>query len=256
LVTPAAVIFDVDGTLVDSERYGHRLAFNAAFEAFDLPYRWDEETYGRLLRTTGGQRRIEGYLAEQEMDEASRVPLARDLHIRKTGLLVDLIDSGALQARPGVARLLGELTEAGVRLAAATTGSRGWVDRLLGCTLPQFRFDVVVTGDEVSHRKPAPDAFTEALHRLGVGVEAAVAVEDSYEGLTSAKAAGLVCVVVVNRYTADHDLSAADLVLTGFGAPKDRAQLVAGTAVDFSGLLDLSTLTTLLGDAGVDPLAP
>lgn len=239
-----AVVFDVDGTLVDSERHGHRVAFNMAFEAFGLPYRWDEEEYGRLLRTTGGQRRIDGYLAAQGVQEQERAELAPALHARKTAITNDLIAAGRIQPRSGVVRLLGELSDAGVRLAAATTGSRGWVEQVLATSLGDFVFEAVVTGDEVTARKPDPEAFTVALQRLGLPADAAVAVEDSAEGLESAKGAGLACVVVANGYTIDHDLDAADLVLDGFGEPPQPATVLADRAgTGCSGILDVATLT-------------
>jgi len=247
-------VFDVDGTLVDSERDGHRVAFNQAFEDFDLPYRWDEDLYGRLLRVTGGQRRIDGYLAEQGVAEAERARLAAALHHRKTDILRQMVVDGGIEPRPGVTHLLAELADRGCRLAVATTGSRGWVDELLERVLPHICFEVVVTGDEVAGRKPDPEAFLTALERLGTTFAGTVAVEDSHEGLVAAKAAGLACVVVTNGYTAGHDLTTADLVLDGFGEPGRPARVVAdprGTGCD--GVLDVDILERLLqGDRRSD----
>jgi HAD superfamily hydrolase (TIGR01509 family) len=241
-----AIIFDVDGTLVDSERDGHRVAFNRAFEEFDLPYRWDVDEYGKLLRTTGGQRRIDGYLKEQGVDEEERSKLAPALHARKTELMSELVEDGIVEVRPGAKRLLEELTDAGCPLAVATTGSRGWVDHLLKRLLPEITFDVTVTGDEVDNRKPDPEAFVVALERLGVSAADAVVVEDSAEGLEAADAAGLACVVVVNGYTQDHDLSVAPLVLDGFGEPEAPAQVLADRpGINCRGILDLRTLDRL-----------
>ena len=245
-----AVVFDVDGTLVDSERDGHRVAFNLAFEEFGLPYRWDVEEYGRLLRTTGGQRRIDGYLAGQGVPEEERAELAPALHRRKTALMSGLVDEGTVGDRPGVKRLLEELVEEGVRLAVATTGSRGWVERLLERLLPGLAFEVVVCGDEVAERKPDPEAFTTALERLKLAADRVVAVEDSAEGLESAVGAGLATAIVVNGYTRGHDLDRAGLVLDGFGEPGAPAEVIqdrAGTGC--SGVLDMATLARLLGFA-------
>ncbi|MGH9190290.1 MAG: HAD-IA family hydrolase [Acidimicrobiales bacterium] len=243
-----AVVFDVDGTLVDSERDGHRVAFNLAFEAFGLPYRWDEVTYGQLLRTTGGQRRLHGYLSAAGMPAAERDQLVPALHDRKTALMTELVDDGAVGVRPGAERLLQELAEAGVALAVATTGSRGWVERLLARLLPGIGLGVIVTGDEVEARKPDPEAFTTALGRLGLPASAAVAVEDSAEGLTSAKGAGLATVIVVNGYTADHDTSTAELVLDGFGEPDHPAQVIADrNHTGCAGVLDRAVLERVLG---------
>jgi len=243
-----AVIFDVDGTLVDSERHGHRVAFNQAFEAFDLPYRWDEDRYGELLHTTGGQRRIEGYLAGEGVEEDGRSDLARALHVRKTEILSQLVDEGAIEVRPGVARLLDELAGDGVALAVGTTGSRRWVVPLLRRMLPGVRWDVIVAGDDVTARKPDPEVFTSALGKLGLGGPAgSVIIEDSGEGLAAARAAGVACAVVVNGYTTDHDLAGADLVVDGFGDPEAPAAVLADphrTGCD--GILTATVLRTLL----------
>jgi HAD superfamily hydrolase (TIGR01509 family) len=243
-----AVIFDVDGTLVDSERHGHRVAFNHAFEAFDLPYRWDEELYGELLHTTGGQRRIDGYLAGQGVPEDERAELAPALHKRKTEILEQMVDQGAIEVRPGAARLLRELAAGGVTLAVGTTGSRRWVDRLLRRMLPDVSWEVVVAGDDVTDRKPDPEVFNLTLEKLGRdGPRGVVVVEDSGEGLEAARAAGLRCVVVVNGYTADHDLDGADLVLDGFGEPDRPARVVTDPhATGCDGILGAALLRKLL----------
>jgi len=241
------VLFDVDGTLVDSERHGHRVAFNRAFERFGLPWRWDEDAYGELLHVTGGQRRLHGYLAAQGVTQDERDNLVPALHACKTEILSSMVADGQIEVRPGVGRLLDELAGAGIALAVGTTGSRGWVEPLLGRVLPDVHWQVVVTGDEVSARKPDPEVFTTALDRLGLaGPAGGVVVEDSSEGLQAARAAGLVCVVVVNGYTAGHDLAGADLVLDGFGEAGDPAAVLAdprGTGC--GGILDLPVLRTL-----------
>jgi HAD superfamily hydrolase (TIGR01509 family) len=242
-----AVIFDVDGTLVDSERDGHRVAFNLAFEEFDLPYRWDVDEYGELLRITGGQRRIDHFLESQGVDEEERSRLAPELHKRKTALMTRLIEEGKVEVRPGAPRLLAELDEAGVRLAVATTGSRGWVEGLLERVLPDVSFEAIVTGDEVEERKPDPEAFVLALERLHLAAEDVVVVEDSAEGLEASLAADLACAVVVNGYTRDHDLDGAGLVLDGFGEPDAPAEVLsdaAGTGCE--GVLDMAALAALL----------
>ena len=240
------MVFVVDGTLVDSERHGHRVAFNLAFEDFGLPYRWGEHEYGDLLRVTGGRRRIEGYLADQGVQAERRGELAAALHARKTELMTDLIEQGRISARPGADRLLRELQSGGCALAVATTGSRGWVERVLARSAGGARFDVVVTGDDVQERKPHPEAFVRAVERLGLPADSVVAVEDSAEGLESAAGAGLRCAVVVNGYTEDHDLAGADLVLDGFGEAGQPARVLADPwSTGCRGILDLDTLRRL-----------
>lgn len=213
-----AVVFDVDGTLVDSERHGHRVAFNEAFAAFDLPYSWDEESYGHWLSVHGGVRRIDAFLEEVGRPEDERKELAPKLHEEKTRLLREMIDAGRIPPRPGMADLLDHLAGAGVRLGVATVGSSGWVTHLLETLFPDASFEVVITGADVSEKKPHPGCYLQALEGLGVAAEAVVAVEDSATGLASARAADLPCVVVVNDYTADEDMRDAQLVLDGVDA--------------------------------------
>ena len=243
-------MFDVDGTLVDSERDGHRVAFNLAFEALDLPYRWDVELYGKLLRVTGGQRRLDRYLTDQGVSGDERRSLVPELHRRKTELMSELVDRGVVEVRPGAQRLLDELAADDVRLAVATTGSRGWVERLLERLLPGVDFEVVVTGDEVEARKPDPEAFDLALQRLDLPAGRVVVIEDSEEGLDASRAADLATVVVVNGYTADHHLDGARLVTDGFGEPDSPASVLADPfGVADGGVLRCGTLRRVLAAA-------
>lgn len=214
-----AVIFDVDGTLVDSERDGHRAAFNRAFAEFGLPYRWDEQTYGRLLDVTGGQRRLHAYLAGQGVAAADRDELVPRLHARKTELFLSLAAAGEVPARPGTLRLLDELADVGVTVGVATTGSRVWVEALLDRHFGLDRFAAVVTGDDTSRRKPDPESYLVALRALAAGTETTVAVEDSDNGVRAARAAGLRVAAVTNDYTATQELGEAAVVLDGFGMP-------------------------------------
>jgi HAD superfamily hydrolase (TIGR01509 family) len=217
MTTRWAVVFDVDGTLVDSERDGHRVAFNRAFAATGLPYRWDEATYGELLQITGGKRRLVHYLERQGVPPRTAARLADRLHRDKTEIFVAMVRAGEIDSRPGVENLLAELRRAGARLGVATTGSRDWVQALLETRFAAVEFEVVVTRHEAPALKPEPDAYLLAVERLGLGDGRAVAVEDSRNGLVAAGRAGLPCVIATNAYTAGQAFPEAELVLDGFG---------------------------------------
>jgi len=225
-----AVIFDVDGTIADTERHGHRVAFNLAFERLGLPYRWDEEEYGRLLETPGGEHRLRSYLTARGLPGEEAASLARDLHRLKQTIFLDLMRQGAAPLRAGIDRLLDELAAAGIRVAVATTAGRAWVGELLGTLLgPEraARFETVVTGEDVARRKPDPEVYLIVLERLGCAAGSTVAIEDSEAGVAAAKAAGLACLAVRNGYTLHHDLSLAGLVVEDIGGPGVPATVVA-----------------------------
>jgi len=246
-----AIVLDVDGTLVDSERDGHRVAFNRAFEEAGLPDRWDVERYGELLAVAGGDRRISTYFEEQGMPEGEREELAGRLHERKTEIFTEMASQGEIRPRPGVSELLDELEAAGVRLAVATTGNRKWVEPLLDRLFGLERFEAVVASDDAPERKPDPSAHQLTLERLGLEASAAPGVEDSANGLRAAKAAGLACVVVVNDYTREQDFHDADLILEGFGRPDAPVSVLADPhRLDPPGRLDLDTLRRLADASG------
>jgi beta-phosphoglucomutase-like phosphatase (HAD superfamily) len=223
-VKPKALIFDVDGTLADTEE-AHRRAFNRAFQRFGLPWHWDHEEYRRLLDVAGGKERLAAYIAGKPMlgGETARW-LARipEIHAEKTRLYGAMVGGGALTLREGVLRLIDEALTAGCRLAIATTTSPENVDALLRSALGERGrelFAVVACGDEVPAKKPAPDIYRLALQRLGLGAADAVAFEDSEHGLAAARAAGVWTVVTPTYWTADGDFSGAGLVLPSLGGP-------------------------------------
>jgi beta-phosphoglucomutase-like phosphatase (HAD superfamily) len=180
-----AVLFDVDGTLADTERDGHRVAFNAAFEESGLDWNWDVELYGELLEITGGKERIHHYIRNYAPSELGRKNLdswIANLHKIKTGHYVGLLARGGIPLRPGVERLIRELREAKIKIAIATTTTEENVTALLKSTLGEDSlgwFDVIGAGDIVPGKKPEPDIYYWALRELGLSAEVCIAVEDS-----------------------------------------------------------------------------
>lgn len=214
-----AVIFDVDGTLADTERHGHRPAFNEAFRRHNLPIEWNADEYGQLLRVTGGRRRVEQHLNDRGYGDNAAI-LAEAIHRTKTELFTAWVAGGGVRPRAGVVELVHELIAEGLRIAVATTGRRAWVQALLAQLFPPEIVNVVVTGDEVERLKPDPEVYLLALRRLGLSAAEALAVEDSEVGLRAASAAGLPTVVVTNGYTANQHFASAAAVWREFDEPE------------------------------------
>ncbi|ABD88442.1 HAD-IA family hydrolase [Rhodopseudomonas palustris] len=212
----SAIIFDVDGTLAETEEQ-HRLAFNTAFEQAGLPWRWDEALYRELLQVTGGKERILHFIASRApLPQAEAQALAPRLHAAKTAIYTEAVSAGAIPLRPGVKAFVEAAAEAGLTLAIATTTSLPNIAALLasafGARWEQL-FPVIAAGDMVPRKKPAPDVYRLALAKLGLPAEACVAIEDSRNGVASAGAAGLRVIAVRSLYTSDDDLSGAAVVL-------------------------------------------
>jgi HAD superfamily hydrolase (TIGR01509 family) len=201
-----AVLWDVDGTLAETERDGHRVAFNLAFDEADLPWRWDDAVYGEMLRTTGGRERLLAYLANREdapADPQEREDLASRVHRRKNVLYAERVRKQALPMRPGVPRLMDECDQRQVAMAITTTTSRVNLDALLCSQLGtswRARFAAVVCAEDVTRKKPDPEVFTRALERLDIEPEAAVAIEDSPDGAAASQAAGVPVIVTRSTY--------------------------------------------------------
>lgn len=213
-MTFRALIFDVDGTLADTED-AHRRAFNAAFREAKLDWHWDRDVYKELLSVTGGKQRIRAYMdkidAAPSQDRGMEEMIAR-LHARKTALYVEALNDGAVPLRPGIEAILRAARQSDIRLAIATTTTPVNVRTLISANLGEAAcdwFEVIGDGGVVPRLKPLPDVYLWVLEKMGLAAEDCLAVEDSHNGVAAARAAGVPVVVTRNMYTRDHDFSGA-----------------------------------------------
>lgn len=245
-----AIIFDMDGTLANTEEI-HRLAFNQAFEEFSLPIHWSEKTYAELLTISGGKQRIHKFILDNDLtikDLSGLRDHVAKVHQRKSVIYREMLTDGRLKLRSGVRRLIMEAQKKNVRLAIATSSSLANVHTLLKTTLGEHSlewFDSIVSCDLIADQKPSPAVYQYALAELGLSPENCVAIEDTYNGNESAKAAGLRCVVTTHNFTIDSDFTGAALVLDQLGEPEMPFIQSAGEAQTQT-YVDVEMLESLL----------
>jgi HAD superfamily hydrolase (TIGR01509 family) len=212
-----ALIFDCDGVLVDTELDGHRVSFNEAFRKAGLTTEWSAERYGELLLTAGGKERMRRHFDETGWPSGhdDRDALIAELHKLKTNIFMDLISTGKLPLRPGIARIVDEAIAAGVTLAVCSTSNERAVQAVVDVMLGPARSAkiTVFAGDVVARKKPAPDVYNLAAEKLELRPANCVVIEDSNNGLRAAKAAGMRCIVTKSTYTIDEDFTLADKVV-------------------------------------------
>jgi HAD superfamily hydrolase (TIGR01509 family) len=225
-----ALVFDVDGTLAETEEL-HRRAFNEAFRAFELPWRWSPRLYGELLRIAGGKERILHFvMAYQPHLLDATAPRVAEIHRHKTERYEQLLNDSPVPLRSGVARLMEEARAAGLHLAIATTTSRPNVRALLRTSAPggEGAFAAIVAGDEVARKKPFPAVYLRVMEHLGVDAGSCLAVEDSRNGVLAARAAGLHVVATPGAYTGADDFTGAVAVVSELGMPGRSYEHIAG----------------------------
>lgn len=264
------LIFDVDGTLANTERDGHRVAFNQAFKEVGLDWHWSVEFYGELLAIAGGKERVYYYLDKylpefQPSPELSRLYTSRSfqgittanldtrqdlknfvayLHKLKTKYYLQLLRKGAIGLRPGVKRLITEARQNDIRLAIATTSSLPNVIALLEKYLDLDWFEVIAAGDIVAAKKPAPDIYQYVLNRTQIPAQNWIVFEDSDNGLAAAREVCLTTIITVNNYTETQDFSQAHLVVSDLGETDSSCQILQGNLhQDF---IDVSSLKKII----------
>ncbi|GAX11404.1 hypothetical protein FisN_22Lh077 [Fistulifera solaris] len=217
-----AILWDMDGVLADTERDGHRLAFNQAFAENNLKTEWDVERYGVLLEVGGGKERMTAHWNEvgwPAIPEKSRQEKVKELHLRKTDIFMDMINEGRIPLRPGVLRVIDEAIANNIRLAVCSTSNEKAVTNLVQTLMgperaAHFR---IFAGDMVQRKKPAPDVYNMAVEQMDLDKSRCVIVEDSGIGLKAALAAGIPCIVTKSSYTAGEDFTGAAMIVDELG---------------------------------------
>ena len=243
-----AIIFDQDGVIIDTERDGHRVAFNKTFKEFGFDFQWDVDYYHELLQVAGGKERMRHHLHTKgfgrEVKPEEEDELIKALHKRKTEIFIELIKEGALPLRPGIKRIMKEAMNRGLKVGICTTSNEKAAHAVAYEILKDIKFDFVLAGDVVKKKKPNPEIYLLALKKGGLKAEECIVVEDSRNGLLAAKAAGMNVVVTTNHYTEKEDLKDADIIVTCLGDPDgEKGKLKqGGEGINYNGVLEIDQL--------------
>jgi HAD superfamily hydrolase (TIGR01509 family) len=230
------LIFDCDGVLADTERFGHLPAFNRTFKEEGVPVRWSEEEYGERLKIGGGKERMASLLTEDFVrehglpgDPEGQKEMLQRWHKRKTAAYKEMVAAGLMPGRPGIARIIDEALQEGWTVAVASTSAEESVRAVLEHAVGKQHAEriAVFAGDVVPAKKPDPAIYKLAIERTGADPEDTLAIEDSRNGLLAAVGAGLRCLVTVSSYTKEEDFSEAVLVVTSLGDPGEPTRVLA-----------------------------
>jgi len=225
-----AIFFDQDGVVIDTEKDGHRVAFNETFKEFGYEFQWNVEKYHELLQISGGKERMrhyfqtEGVFSDLNKDEEDE--LIKKLHKTKTEIFIKLIESGKLPLRPGIKRLMKEAMGIGIILGICTTANERAANSIAMGMLKEINFEFVLAGDVVSRKKPDPEIYLLALEKTGLKPEECIVVEDSRNGVLAAKEAGMHIIATTNIYTEREDLNDAGIIVTCLGDPDGEKGLL------------------------------
>jgi len=246
------IIFDVDGTIADTEEI-HRQAFNKTFHEFDLNWHWSEDDYRKILLISGGKERFRKFLHEDKRLK-SRIEdpesFIHELHKHKSEHYRSILKSDDVPLRPGVIRLIHEARDKGIQLGIATSSSMSNLTTLFNNALniePNELFNSIVTSDTVQDKKPSPAVYQCVLAGLGLEAETCVAIEDTQNGNLSALAAGLQTIITTHAYTVDNDFTGAAIVADHLGEPDNAFTLLQGTDYDKS-FVDIELLNQLISN--------
>lgn len=243
-----AIFFDQDGVIIDTEKDGHRVAFNEMFTEFGYDFQWDVDKYHELLQISGGKERMRHYFREEglfpDLAEEEEAEFLLKLHKRKTEIFVNLIESGKLPLRTGVKRLMTEAMKSGLIIGVCTTANERSANAIAKGMLHDIKFEFVLAGDIVSKKKPDPEIYLLALERTGLKPEECIVIEDSRNGVLAAKEAGMWIVATTNVYTENEDLRDANIVVTSLGDPEGKkGELKKGDErLGFDGVLTVDQL--------------
>ena len=243
-----AIIFDQDGVIIDTERDGHRVAFNKTFKEFGFDFEWDVNYYHELLQVAGGKERMRHHLHTKgfgrEIKPEEEDKLIKAMHKRKTEIFIELIKEGALPLRPGIKRIMKEAMNRGLKVGICTTSNERAAHAVAYEILKDIKFDFVLAGDVVKKKKPAPEIYLLALEKGCLKAQECIVVEDSRNGLLAAKAAGMNVVITTNHYTEKEDLREADIIVTCLGDPDGEKGVLkqGGKAINYNGILGIDQL--------------
>lgn len=228
-----AIFFDMDGTIVDTEKDGHRVAFNEAFKQSGIDAEWSVAMYHKLLQIAGGKERMKFYFenegkkhlpAGKSLDE-----LVQQLHLLKTGIFISLIENGKLPLRAGIKRIMQQACENGILVGICSTSNEKAVKAIADSLLSEIKIGLILAGDVVTRKKPDPEIYQLALQKTGFSANEVLVVEDSENGLIAGKEAGIKVLVTVNEYTKNENLTRADAVITSLGDEHETATVLAGS---------------------------